>query len=46
MVIDCCVNVNLNVIFGKSTLLSQVDDVGFHVHDVNLVREWIEILES
>lgn len=46
MVIDCCVNVNLNVIFGKSTLLGQVDDVGFHVHDVNLVREWIEILES
>jgi hypothetical protein len=44
MIVDCSVDVNLNVVLGKSFLLAQVDDVGFHIQHMDSIGEGVKIL--
>jgi hypothetical protein len=44
MIVDCSIDVDLNVVLGKSFLLAQVDDIGFHVQHMDPVGEGVKIL--
>ena len=46
MVVDCSVDVNFNIVFGEGFLFAEVDDVGFHVEDVDAVGEGVEVLQA
>lgn len=45
VVVDCCVDVHFDVVAGEGLLARQIDDIGLHVHDVDAVRERVEVLQ-
>ena len=44
MIVDGGVDVDFDVVLGEGFLFAQVDDVGFHVQDVDAVGEGVEVL--
>ena len=46
MVVDCSIDVDFDVVFGEGFLFAEVDDVRFHVQDVDAVGEGVEVLQA
>lgn len=44
MIVDCGIDLDFNVIFCKCFLFIEIDDVSFHIDDVNSVCERVKIL--
>lgn len=44
VIVDCCVDIDFDVVAGECFLSSEVDDVGFHVDDVYFISEGVEVL--
>lgn len=46
MIVDCSINLHLNIIPRQSFEPVNVDDVGFHIYNVDSVSKGIEVLEA
>ncbi len=44
IVIDCCIDLYLDVVSGEGFLSLQVDYVCFHVDNIDFIGKWVEIL--
>jgi hypothetical protein len=46
MIVYCCIDLDLNVISRQRFKSTYVDDISFHIDDVDLIGERVEVLKA
>ena len=46
MIVDSCINSDFNVVPGESVESVEVDNIGFHIKDMNFIGARVKVLQT